>query len=595
MYLNPMRTLVGTFLCGLCCILTTATFGCEKRCRPGSALVGGRCVLATSTDAVSGTTQDGGSGDSTLAGQEQADGSVSGASQTGVKSGDRSMEQSASAEVGAMSGSSEGSAGASSEDEAGGACQLSGTTRCGVDASGSPGIESCVGGLWTHAQSCAPEETCVADTSGTATCVPADSAQASCAGLMCADECVPSDEKNCGTCGHDCTQLAHVSGPATCNSGVCDFPESSCEPGFAHCSMSPDDGCETDLSSEKNCGGCANECPPTAPVCAMAGGSYECSTGCSAEAPELCGMSCIDVMTDAQHCGACDDACAAVSNGQAVCENGACTTKCNANHHLCGESCVSDRSTSSCGTSCDPCPTPTGAQATCNGGACDFTCTSSRALKCEDGCYPSDDRNCGTCGNDCASSGRLCDGTRCVECRTNNDCRGSNRYCVATQCRACQPGDASTCGDCQQCSLTGTCVSSGTQRSCYRDADGDGYGSARSSPMQVCGSCPSGYVENDEDCFDSGARAAEVHPGQTMYFDTSYGSGSYDYNCDGSEEPQVAGAREEVCRCVNTCQAEVVSTRVRCGEAPAQCLSVGQRCTDAEDCYTARGYAMSCR
>ncbi len=49
------------------------------------------------------------------------------------------------------------------------------------------------------------------------------------------------------------------------------------------------------------------------------------------------------------------------------------------------------------------------------------------------------------------------------------------------------------------------------------DADGDGYTTA------------------DGDCDDGDP---DVHPGQTLFFDTPSNSGSFDYDCDGVEEPQ---------------------------------------------------------
>lgn len=50
------------------------------------------------------------------------------------------------------------------------------------------------------------------------------------------------------------------------------------------------------------------------------------------------------------------------------------------------------------------------------------------------------------------------------------------------------------------------------------DYDGDGYDSDQ---------CVTGT-----DCYDNNANA---HPGQTSYFSTDRGDGSYDYNCDGSQ------------------------------------------------------------
>jgi hypothetical protein len=90
--------------------------------------------------------------------------------------------------------------------------------------------------------------------------------------LTCLAGCVPSDEHNCGTCGHDCTNLPHVTGAVTCAAGgTCSFTASSCAPGWAHCSANPDDGCETDITQPSQCGGCGS-----AHVCA---GGDVCTNG----------------------------------------------------------------------------------------------------------------------------------------------------------------------------------------------------------------------------------------------------------------------------------------------------------------------------
>jgi hypothetical protein len=63
----------------------------------------------------------------------------------------------------------------------------------------------------------------------------------------------------------------------------------------------------------------------------------------------------------------------------------------------------------------------------------------------------------------------------------------------------------------------------------YRDADDDGFGNP--SVSQTACSAPSGYVGNDDDCHDGNANAK---PGQTSFFATDRGDGSFDYNCDNA-------------------------------------------------------------
>jgi subtilisin-like proprotein convertase family protein len=64
---------------------------------------------------------------------------------------------------------------------------------------------------------------------------------------------------------------------------------------------------------------------------------------------------------------------------------------------------------------------------------------------------------------------------------------------------------------------------SGADVTCYRDADGDGYGNPNVSGS-FCGSCPIGWVSNNTDCDDNNAA---VHPGAVEICDF------IDNNCDG--------------------------------------------------------------
>jgi hypothetical protein len=68
--------------------------------------------------------------------------------------------------------------------------------------------------------------------------------------LSCDGSCVPNDERNCGTCGHDCTALRNVSGPVTCSpQGTCELGASACAAGWGNCSGDPEKGCDTDLQT----------------------------------------------------------------------------------------------------------------------------------------------------------------------------------------------------------------------------------------------------------------------------------------------------------------------------------------------------------
>lgn len=67
----------------------------------------------------------------------------------------------------------------------------------------------------------------------------------------------------------------------------------------------------------------------------------------------------------------------------------------------------------------------------------------------------------------------------------------------------------------------------------YLDADGDGFGEPGSGVV-AC-SPPAGTVSNDLDCYDANPNA---RPGQNGWFAVHRGDGSFDYDCDGSEQRQ---------------------------------------------------------
>lgn len=62
-------------------------------------------------------------------------------------------------------------------------------------------------------------------------------------------------------------------------------------------------------------------------------------------------------------------------------------------------------------------------------------------------------------------------------------------------------------------------------RNRYLDGDGDTYGAG----SLICVGDDAGYVDSSNDCYDSNANAK---PGQTSYFSTERGDGSWDYDCD---------------------------------------------------------------
>lgn len=132
------------------------------------------------------------------------------------------------------------------------------------------------------------------------------------------------DIHNCGSCGHDCTMLPHISsniGPEwlACEANVCHAYQ--CATGYAHCtSTGPDIGCETSLWSDvTNCGGCGVTCGQ------LPGSPGICHNGaCVGECPEGFGdctddFGCETKLDTPSDCGACGHPACELANVVAPC------------------------------------------------------------------------------------------------------------------------------------------------------------------------------------------------------------------------------------------------------------------------------------
>lgn len=113
----------------------------------------------------------------------------------------------------------------------------------------------------------------------------------------------------------------------------------------------------------------------------------------------------------------------------------------------------------------------------------------------------------------------------------------------------------------------------------FRDIDGDGYGDASVSQCQCS---PSGVFSsiNNTDCYDSTNYGYFTHPGQTNYFSTDRGDGSFDYNCDSSESKEHTDLAE--CDVWDECVSSVGwydSGIPDCGDVEQWSLSCIEECT----------------
>jgi len=130
-----------------------------------------------------------------------------------------------------------------------------------------------------------------------------------------------------GGCPVDCSKLPHVNPNAgvTCINGVCNLNGfGSCAPGFAHCSGTPNIGCEADLLTSSNCGGCGIQCF-SGTSCQTVNSYNYCLVPCQAPTPTRCDFSCVDLQTDLGNCGSCAAFCTG-TNERVACQQGKCVS-----------------------------------------------------------------------------------------------------------------------------------------------------------------------------------------------------------------------------------------------------------------------------
>ncbi|MBL8682344.1 MAG: hypothetical protein JNK05_24460 [Myxococcales bacterium] len=193
--------------------------------------------------------------------------------------------------------------------------------------------------------------------------------QAPCTG-RCVD--LQTDSDHCGVCGRSCAGGANVVS-GRCTLGACAIAE--CRPGFRDCDGNASNGCEVDISMPANCGACGRACTGTQ-VCTMAGCADSCPSG-----QMLCSGACVDLQTNANHCGMCGNACPSGPRGRPGCAANMCSLACEFGYDNCDRNasngCESNTQLDpnhcgSCGMVC-----PSGGPntiSTCSAGRCGLAC-----------------------------------------------------------------------------------------------------------------------------------------------------------------------------------------------------------------------------
>jgi hypothetical protein len=134
----------------------------------------------------------------------------------------------------------------------------------------------------------------------------------------------------------------------------------------------------------------------------------------------LCGGTCVALLLDPAHCGACGRRCPAGEHATASCNGGRCELACAHGYADCGRGCQDVQGDgANCGACGRTCPFAPHALPLCVEGRCGLDCGTTGYTDCDgdpaNGCEAglrSDPLNCGGCGRRCGE-GQTCSGSVC--------------------------------------------------------------------------------------------------------------------------------------------------------------------------------------
>lgn len=445
----------------------------------------------------------------------------------------------------------------------------------------------------------------------TSACVASTCQIGSCDALR--DDCDGVDSNGCetaldtvATCGSCTTACTRANATPTCTGGTCAIL--SCNAGFGNCDTIDSTGCERNLRTLTDCGGCNM-------ACNLANGTETCSTGacrvmmCDAGYDNCDGLhpnGCeVNLRTDVNNCGSCGNQCGA----NAACVMGACM--CTGGYQDCDgattRGCETDPQTSrlncgGCGMACpataDRCVSAScqcGGSAPCNTAVAD-RCTSG-ACQCGTGAACSATLSDACSGGSCrCGSGAACSSTTADSC-TSGACRcggaaacsGTTDRCVGGACQCGSTGvacsglsDRCTSGACV-CGASGSACSATTADSCASGACRCGSGPACSGLSDRCtsGSCGCGTGPACDAMTANACVAGACRCGSSA-------------ECGGTTDRCTAGA----CRCGSgpACDPATADTcaggTCQCGTGAACDPTKADSCT-AGDCRCGSGAACT--
>ncbi|MDX2054671.1 MAG: hypothetical protein SFV15_19880 [Polyangiaceae bacterium] len=260
------------------------------------------------------------------------------------------------------------------------------------------------------------------------------------------------------------TPCGNAHGKAECSTGACVL---TCDPGFGDCDGDKGNGCETDVDKDPvHCGSCTNVC--VAKNAAAACGRGECTLGvcltgygdCDKDVANGCELQ----LNSVNDCGGCGVACTN-GHGATACTNSACAPTCDTDWGDCDGDKINGCETSLAANPlhCGVCGKACLADELCQAGSCVKAALCGEVFKkdCDggglgddaNGCetnIAADSSNCGACGMVCTVK-QLCLGA-CTACPGGTlDCNKGTDGCEVLE----NPLQCGACG--QACGTDGTC------------------------------------------------------------------------------------------------------------------------------------------